>query len=315
MNQSISKRPKSSAFTLIELLVVIAIIAILAAILFPAFARARENARKTSCMSNMKQMGLGIIQYAQDYDEKYPQGYFYKDNAGDTQGYVQWSGSVRPYLKSDQLFVCPSDPSGGLPPTNPHDPTYSFSPSTPPVDAQVPRISYSANAALLPRKRSSTDGTNTVSLAAVENTAQTIMIAEFNNNSACVNDTSTGQTTPGFKNKSHRPTNAYMTSGGGAWNGQSAADVAMASVSAMTPARAQQAQDACKAPGYGGGQPHISYIDFEKHLGGSNYTFADGHAKWHRIEQTLSPDNFMWGKKVHSANNMRVVDANGNDVR
>jgi prepilin-type N-terminal cleavage/methylation domain-containing protein len=62
---------KNRAFTLIELLVVIAIIAILAAILFPVFARAREQARKTSCLSNMKQIGLGIGMYVQDYDEKY----------------------------------------------------------------------------------------------------------------------------------------------------------------------------------------------------------------------------------------------------
>jgi len=65
-------RNNKSAFTLIELLVVIAIISILAAILFPVFGRARENARRASCMSNLKQIGLAIMQYTQDYDEKYP---------------------------------------------------------------------------------------------------------------------------------------------------------------------------------------------------------------------------------------------------
>src|SRR5687767_6194063 len=63
---------RKSGFTLIELLVVIAIIAILAAILFPVFARARENARRASCQSNLKQVGLGFVQYTQDYDERYP---------------------------------------------------------------------------------------------------------------------------------------------------------------------------------------------------------------------------------------------------
>ena len=93
-----------AAFTLIELLVVIAIIAILAAILFPVFARARENARRSSCQSNMKQIGLGIAQYTQDYDEYMPIG-----NAGNSgQG---WAGVVMPYIKSSQIFVCPSDAS------------------------------------------------------------------------------------------------------------------------------------------------------------------------------------------------------------
>ena len=89
------------AFTLIELLVVIAIIAILAAILFPVFARARENARRSSCQSNLKQIGLGVLQYAQDYDEKYPTG---ADSAA-----LSWQQKTQPYLKSTQIFVCPSN--------------------------------------------------------------------------------------------------------------------------------------------------------------------------------------------------------------
>ncbi len=95
------------AFTLIELLVVIAIIAILAAILFPVFGRARENARRSSCQSNMKQIGLGILQYNQDYDEK--QIYAFIATPGVGNGYSRWQDTVQPYIKSYQLVVCPSD--------------------------------------------------------------------------------------------------------------------------------------------------------------------------------------------------------------
>src|SRR5215216_4432933 len=73
---SLATPVKRRGFTLIELLVVIAIIAILAAILFPVFARARENARRTSCLSNLKQLSLGIMQYTQDYDERLPQAMY-----------------------------------------------------------------------------------------------------------------------------------------------------------------------------------------------------------------------------------------------
>ncbi|MDQ3813055.1 MAG: DUF1559 domain-containing protein [Armatimonadota bacterium] len=99
------RRAKNQGFTLIELLVVIAIIALLAAILFPVFARARENARRTSCQSNLKQIGIGLMQYTQDYDEMFPMAM--RNAAGDNNS--PWHVLVQPYVKSVQLFACPSN--------------------------------------------------------------------------------------------------------------------------------------------------------------------------------------------------------------
>ena len=105
----IQSKNRRAAFTLIELLVVIAIIAILAAILFPVFARARENARRSSCQSNLKQIGLSIVQYSQDYDEQMLRALSFRNPviAGPNR---HWASAVQPYLKSEQIMRCPSDP-------------------------------------------------------------------------------------------------------------------------------------------------------------------------------------------------------------
>lgn len=113
-----------SGFTLIELLVVIAIIAILAAILFPVFARARENARRTSCSSNLRQLSLAVLQYAQDFDERMPRPWTGSEPdpkaywAGGGGWVTTWVDGVVPYVKSAQVFYCPSDKYRGRFATN-----------------------------------------------------------------------------------------------------------------------------------------------------------------------------------------------------
>jgi len=101
------RRRSQTGFTLIELLVVIAIIAILAAILFPVFSRAREKARQTGCLSNVKQLSLGVGMYVQDYDETYPPFAY-----ATATGFLTAFDLVLPYVKNNQILLCPDDKVG-----------------------------------------------------------------------------------------------------------------------------------------------------------------------------------------------------------
>jgi prepilin-type N-terminal cleavage/methylation domain-containing protein/prepilin-type processing-associated H-X9-DG protein len=105
---------KRHGFTLIELLVVLAVICIISAILFPVFARARENARRASCQSNLKQIVLGMLMYVQDYDEKTPAYELAPKEDASENNPLGWADALEPYVKSTQIFQCPSEETGGV---------------------------------------------------------------------------------------------------------------------------------------------------------------------------------------------------------
>jgi prepilin-type N-terminal cleavage/methylation domain-containing protein/prepilin-type processing-associated H-X9-DG protein len=165
---------KLNGFTLIELLVVIAIIAILAAILFPVFARARENARRASCQSNLKQIGLGIMQYTQDYDE---QMVLIRQN-GDCSD--PWGELIQPYLKSKQVFDCPSNSTATVVScSNPNARVFTD------YQANGTRYNVGGNTAFsYPRPLDMAEWSSPyvlrpTSLASIETPSQSIMVVEY----------------------------------------------------------------------------------------------------------------------------------------
>ena len=176
-------RNNRSAFTLIELLVVIAIIAILAAILFPVFARARENARRSSCQSNLKQIGLGVIQYAQDYDERMPSGRMSAGNADNIGG--AWPILLQPYVKSYQVFACPSNTRNDQFMNDSEFPAAAGNPRIVPVsysaevEAPAGTFGTAANGAAFGAR-----GFVGPNLSDFNNVSQTIMIVDSNTNNS-----------------------------------------------------------------------------------------------------------------------------------
>jgi prepilin-type N-terminal cleavage/methylation domain-containing protein/prepilin-type processing-associated H-X9-DG protein len=171
---------KRKGFTLIELLVVIAIIAILAAILFPVFAKAREKARQTACVSNIKQMGLGLLQYIQDNDEATPLVYYLPSGTGNT---YHWQDLIYPYVKNEQVFNCPSDNFKAPAGQTASSPYYNW-PSNPKRTGRqygsygVNDVYYSSGTTTTAYAPSSVPGTRTVTLGQIVVPATTVWAVE-----------------------------------------------------------------------------------------------------------------------------------------
>jgi prepilin-type N-terminal cleavage/methylation domain-containing protein/prepilin-type processing-associated H-X9-DG protein len=250
-----SGRTSSAAFTLIELLVVIAIIAILAAILFPVFAQAREKARQTACLSNGKQLALGITMYAQDYDETLPQG-GYTPVSGSSG---RWFRDIFPYVKSLQVYNCPSKNEGRVSSAEP-----GFLIQTESNGSGLPLTTgiaggYGCNVNIM---NYNTRTANPVgrALSEIDNTAGTFVLCD-----AAQLDSSRTDNTNAEQWEKAQASGTY-------WN-------------AWPPSGFTG--DGTKNYTRTGGDYYRRPV--VRHNGGLTVVYADGHAKWSNIKQFLGP--------------------------
>ncbi len=252
MTLKTTRRTFQNGFTLIELLVVIAIIAILAAILFPVFQKVRENARRTACLSNEKQLGLALTQYTQDYDEAYPPG-VPVPGARYAQG---WAGQIYSYVSSTGVYKCPDD-------------------STAQNGTNSP-VSYALNT-----------NAGGKPLAAFQSPASTVLLCETFGSAAQINlpdeGLSNGATilspaTNGLPDGS----NSYFGALSNNLTGTAATGLKLATgIMASGPNGVDPFADLAQ---YFTGPTGI-------HTDGSNFLFADGHVKWLRPVQISSGHN------------------------
>jgi prepilin-type N-terminal cleavage/methylation domain-containing protein/prepilin-type processing-associated H-X9-DG protein len=271
------------AFTLIELLVVIAIIAILAAILFPVFAQARESARTSSCLSNIKQIGLAVIQYIQDYDEHYPTPLYCALGTTDAcpatgqqdqpfgiwhKRHIGWNHTVLPYIKNAQVFLCPSSPRG---------PDYSSTDPNNNTDWRTGSVNYWINKSLSgdPFAGAWNSGFRSQKEASLNFAAVTIMLGEGPNGSqtgAHMHEYDGWGYTDGALN--------HLNGGnsGDTWAGN-------AQQLCVTRNNGQaygldRSDSRHESNNWGGRNPTPG----RRHRDGSNYMFTDGHAKWYKAD-------------------------------
>lgn len=233
-------------FTLIELLVVIAIIAILAAILFPVFAKVREKARAISCLSNMKQIGLAFTQYSQDNDEKNPNGVncFYPGGNG-------WAGQLYPYVKSAKVFYCPDD-------TGAESTTFTS-------------YAYNSN-----NTAPTGSGVDSYAIAKYVSPARTVLLFEVQGNSF-------GSADPADITKDDEETDCsggFSPAGWGASDGTNTPFAVSGAGAFASPITLKAATGYLRNVGTADQVRYAAATG--RHTDGSNFLMADDHAKWLR---------------------------------
>ena len=267
------------AFTLIELLVVIAIIAILAAILFPVFAQAKEAAKKTSCLSNDKQMGTALFLYAGDNEDTLCQTSWENDAAHPYQ--VHWTFLMQPYIKNWDMFRCPSD-------STPIKPKVSC----PNGDADLGKMpmvcdwmatkgySYIPNYNAMPAH----DWIPT-SLTNYASPADTIMVTEKRDTKDLAD--------------SHKGTSGFLPSQPCPnWTLVPAQDNVIPAGNTYSYTTPKTATTQIVNAGAAQFKKYdILRVKWDRHTGGANYSYADGHAKYRKLDQTLNPSKYEYGDK------------------
>jgi prepilin-type N-terminal cleavage/methylation domain-containing protein/prepilin-type processing-associated H-X9-DG protein len=255
-------------FTLIEILVVVAIISLLAAILFPVFSRARESARRASCQSNLKQIGLAFMQYVQDYDERYPPG------AGSGNPGTGWANQIEPYGKSLKILRCPSDPYKGVGNFFPYGASY------PP---EIISYYYNQNFSGCFPYASPWVGDHPeapVNLAQANAPAQTVLVWECARGYFYPTCLASAGCNSGWGDSLSPVGNGDSAGGGGP----------------PVPASGQL------SGGNNGGTPASGTTSTPRHFDGANYLAADGHVKWLKPEK-VSAGRTNWTGGAQSTGN------------